>query len=74
MSSRIGLLGAVAPLVSSGQGRQHLRWWSTVFYRLGAAQVFEGTTLVVNDTAPCASRHPSPIKKMPGKAIAHARF
>lgn len=41
------------PRDAARQGAAHLRFWIHLFYLLGAAEVFDGSTLVANDTAPC---------------------
>ena len=41
------------PRDAARQGPEHLRAWVRLFYLLGAAQVFDGATLVTNDTAAC---------------------
>jgi hypothetical protein len=48
------------PSASARQGPAHLRSWAHLFYRLGAAEVFDGTTLILNDTTPCRSPSTTP--------------
>lgn len=54
------------------QGPQHLRWWSELFYRLGASTVFDGAAPLPNETPACvvppppqrtASPHDRPQRK-----------
>jgi hypothetical protein len=42
------------PRDAARQGREHLRFWVRIFYRLGAAEVFDGKTLAANDAPTCA--------------------
>ena len=43
------------PRDAARQGREHFKFWVELFYRLGAAEVFDGTTSVPNRLVPCPS-------------------
>jgi hypothetical protein len=44
------------------QGREHFKFWVELFYRLGAAEVFDGATLMPNHFNACAVDQPQRAK------------
>ena len=50
------------------QGREHFKFWVELFYRLGAAEVFDGATLMANQVTAC-SAHPQPQRSKPRRSI-----
>jgi hypothetical protein len=38
------------------QGVHHVAWWAMLFYQIGAAEVFDGATLIANAPSPCPSK------------------
>jgi hypothetical protein len=58
------------PRDAARQGDPHLRWWTRLFYLLGAAEVFDGSTRIVNDMPAC----PSDTGKTPRRATAKKQF